>query len=157
MKKSAMYLLILTAALAYAPPLHAQKLANGERAPEVTAAQWLTAKPSGDKVRLIDFYHSASAEAGALLPTLDRYAEKYAGRLEVVVVAREPKEKVETALMKDSPKYHAAIDSDGKTFAAFGVRVVPFGVVVDAKGKVLWFGNPAQLDTALLEKLLNGQ
>lgn len=155
MKRSAMVILTLTAAaLAYAPPLCAQKLAIGERAPEISVGEWLTPKPHANKARLIYFYHSASPQSAAMLPELNRYAENFADWLEVVVIARETKEKVQAALMDNKPKYYAAIDSDGKTFAAYGVKVVPFGVIVDAKGKIMWFGNPAQLDNSALNKLL---
>ena len=134
--------------------LRAQKLAIGERAPEINAGEWLTDKPSGEKAVLINFYHSSSREAGAVLSDMNSYAEDHAGKLEVVVIAREPKDKVKDTLLTGSPKYLVAIDGDGRTFAAFGVKVVPFGALLDAKGKVLWFGNPAQLDKATLEKLL---
>lgn len=143
-----------TAALASVAGLGAQKLTIGERAPEMQAAQWLTDKPAADKARFIDFYHSSSREAETLLSDMDRYARDFDGRLTVVVIAREPQDKVQGVLMKDSPKYKVAIDDDGRTFAAFGVKVVPFGVLTDSKGKVLWFGNPAQLDAATLDKLL---
>lgn len=146
--------MILVIALTATVGAQAQKLAIGERAPEVQATQWLTEKPAGDKARLINFYHSLSREAGSMLADMNRYAGDYPDRLEVLIVAREPKEKVQAALLKDSPKYSVAIDGEGKTFGAFGVNVVPFAALVDARGKVLWFGNPAQLDAATLDKLL---
>lgn len=150
-----MFLLAAAAvALAAVTGIRAQSLAIGERAPDLNISQWLNEKPSGEKARLINFYHSSSREAGALLAGMSRYAGQYAEKLSVIVIAREPKEKVQAALLNDSPGYAAAIDEDGRTFASFGVKVVPFGVLIDTKGKILWFGNPAQLDTATLDKLL---
>lgn len=140
--------------LAAAGSAGAQKLAIGERAPELQVGQWLGDSPEEGRARLIDFFHSSSQEAVSLLADMDAYAGKFAGRLSVIIVCREGADKVSGVVMKDTPKYHVALDDGGKTFASFDVRVVPFGVVTDSRGKVLWFGNPTQLDNDTLERLL---
>lgn len=133
---------------------NAQKLTIGEKAPELQISEWLTDRPSGNKARFVNFFHSSSGESAAVLSKMDEFARDFAGRMGVVIVGREDKDKVRSAVMKNSPKYHVALDDGGKTFSNFGVKFVPFGVLIDERGKVLWFGNPAQLDRQALEKLL---
>ena len=47
-----------------------------------------------------------------------------------------------------------ALDDEGKTFDAYGVKFVPFSVLLDAKGRVLWFGNSSRLTSQDLDGLL---
>lgn len=149
-----MILLTLAAVFAGVTGAGAQKLAIGAKAPELQVAEWLNQSPDDGKARLIDFFHTSSDEAVSLLEQMNAYAAKFDNRLAVIIIAREEGGKVSPVVLKDSPKYHAALDEGGKTFAGFGVTVVPFGVITDARGKVLWFGNPTQLDEQVLEKLL---
>lgn len=132
----------------------AQKLVIGQRAPEFKAAAWLTEKPAGDKAQLLVFYHSSSKPATDQLGGLDGLAKKYAGKLNVTVLARETEEKVRPLVLDCPRNYYVALDDNGKTFSNFGVQYIPFSVLADARGQVLWFGNPAQLDGKTLESLL---
>lgn len=149
-----MFLIAALAVFTLAADASAQKLAIGERAPELQVSEWLTEKPADGKAQLVDFFHTSSSEAASVLSQMNSFADNYASKLSVVVVAREAASKVRPALMEGSPKYSAAIDDDGKTFAAFGVNVVPFAALTDSRGKVLWFGNPKQLTNEMLDKLL---
>lgn len=152
MKKSLPILALLI--LSVSTVATAQKLAVGQKAPEIRIAEWLTTKPAAGEAQLLHFFHTSSRDCADQLPKLDGFANKYAGCMSVVVVAREPAAKVRPAITGDDVRYLAALDEDGRTFAAFGVEYVPFGVLIDGKGKVLWFGNPGQLDEATLDGLL---
>ncbi len=47
-----------------------------------------------------------------------------------------------------------AFDDSGRSFAAYDVQYLPFGVLVSAKGRALWMGNPRQLTEAILDSNL---
>ena len=47
-----------------------------------------------------------------------------------------------------------AFDDEGRSFAAYNVQYLPFGVLVTAKGRALWMGNPRQLTEAVIESNL---
>lgn len=132
----------------------AQKPIIGQRAPEVKIAQWLTEKPAEGRAQLLVFFHSSSKQATDQLRELDDLAKKYDEKLDVTVLAREEEDKVRPLIMDCPHTYYVALDDNGKTFSNFGVQYVPFSVLIDARDKVLWFGNPAQLDAKTLIKLL---
>lgn len=132
----------------------AQKLMIGQRAPELKTAQWLTGKPAEGRTQLLVFYHSSSKEATDQLAQLDGYAKKYGEKLNVTILSREAEEKVRPLVLDRPRTYYVALDDNGKTFSSFGVQYVPFSVLIDGRGKMLWFGNPAQLDANTLIKLL---
>ena len=47
---------------------------------------------------------------------------------------------------------YVAIDEPGSVFGQFEVRYVPFSVLADRKGVILWTGNSALLDSKTLDK-----
>ena len=48
----------------------------------------------------------------------------------------------------------AALDDGNRTFAAYGVQFVPFAVLFDARGRVVWFGNSSKFGDAELQREL---
>lgn len=148
-------IMFLTLAMFVAGAVSAQKLVIGEKAPELKVAEWLSGEPSTEgKALLIEFFHTSSKPSVARLETLDSLANRYSDRLNVAVVSKEAKERVEEILQPGSRAYYPALDDAGRTFESFGVSFVPFGVLVDKKGRVVWFGNPSSLDEETLEGAL---
>lgn len=137
--------------VAIATTASAQKLIIGERAPEVKVSEWINGTPNNNKPMLIEFYHSSSKQSQDRIPALNKLAEKYTGKLSVVVIAREAKDKVMSLGLDRNSKFYPAIDDNSKTFTNYGVQFVPFGAVVDGKGRLAWFGNPSSLSDSELQ------
>ncbi len=131
----------------------AQKLMTGDRAPQLQVSTWLDGKSASSGPRLVEFFHSASAPSLARLNVLSDLATKNPD-LNVVLVTREEASAVATALGAGEHPYKVAIDQEGKTFAEYGVQYLPFAVLIDAKGRIAWFGNPAQLSQSQIESYL---
>lgn len=135
--------------------LQAQKLVTGEKAPDVKVSEWLWGAPADDnKAMLIEFFHSGSRQCVDRIGNIETVALKYKGKLNVVLLAKEPAEGVRGKLAMQSGAYFAAIDEGGRTFEAFGVKFVPFCVLIDHKGRVLWSGNPSSLDSEEIGRLI---
>ena len=56
--------------------------------------------------------------------------------------------------IRDRGNLTVAFDDSGRSFAAYDVQYLPFGVLVSAKGRALWMGNPRQLTEAILDSNL---
>jgi len=122
----------------------AQSVAVGERAPELRVRQWLTQAPAeGRKVKLIEFYSAANPVCVSRLQLLDSIAARHSDRLAVIVVV---KDDLGSDVDLDRVRYSVARDSDLKIFKTFGIRFVPSGIIIDAKGKVLWVGNTSAVN-----------
>ena len=125
--------------------LWAQKLIIGVKAPDLKIKEWVTSEqPINGKPTLIEFFFSRSEPSCRRLAVMDSFAKKYGDSLNVVIMACEPKERV----------IHA---TENKTFSAYGAEFVPFGVLLDGKNRVLWFGNSSkfgdkELQAALLKR-----
>ena len=149
------FLLILTALSLTGTAAMAQKLTIGERAAEIKSTRKMgTKQVAGEKIKVIEFFHCSNKQCAARLEELDRLAKKYDGTLEVTVVTRDPAEKAMPILKPESRSYQVVIDEDGKVFENYGVKYVPFAVLVDKKGKVIWFGNSSSLTEDMIKQAI---
>lgn len=136
--------------------LWAQKLIIGVKAPDLKIKEWVTSEqPINGKPTLIEFFFSRSEPSCRRLAVMDSFAKKYGDSLNVVIMACEPKERVIHAT--ENYTFYVALDTDNKTFSAYGAEFVPFGVLLDGKNRVLWFGNSSkfgdkELQAALLKR-----
>lgn len=147
MKKS----LLLTITLALiVMGANAQRLIIGEKAPELKVKEWITKEPTGNKAKLIDFFHSSCTQSEKHLERLNEIAEKFSSQLVVVIVVREPFEKLSSQLKLAGKSYYVAMDENGKSFSNYTVQYLPFSVLVDAKGRVRWFGNSTSLQDRII-------
>ena len=127
----------------------AQKLMIGEKVPELKVKQWLNDRPEQGTPRLIEFFHSSGKQSSQRLAVLDQYAKKYEG-LTIILISREDMPAIQQSVLSSPRGYSVGMDDEGKTFGAFSVQYVPFSVLTDSKGKVLWFGNPSGLDEDII-------
>ena len=119
-----------------------QNVALGEKTPDLKVKSWLDDRmPVPGRTFLLVFFHSTSRPAVESLAHLQELGRKFGDRVNVVVVVRESPEAV-------------AFDDSGRSFAAYDVQYLPFGVLVSAKGRALWMGNPRQLTEAILDSNL---
>lgn len=104
----------------------AQRLVIGERAPELRGV-------ADDHLPTwIVFVHPQNSQTPAVLT----YAQSLTRTL--------ADEDVEVGL---------TIVTDNKVFAEFGLQYVPFSILVDKKHRILWMGNPMQLNSEIISKL----
>ena len=130
----------------------AQRLVIGQRPADVRIKEYVLGEVlAEDRPVLIEFFYSPSQPSRDRLPVLNEMAKKYAGQVTVLVLARESRERIEPLVIDKGYVFTVALDEDGKTFGGFDVQYVPFSVLMDAKGRVSWFGNSAQLTTSMIE------
>lgn len=152
MKKFRFLLLSLLALLPAAVP--AQRIALGERMPEIRPAAWVAqVEPAPAAKTYIEFFAAGSPACVKSLQRLRALAADADSGLRVIVVTRD-REEVVAPLVQQllSPRFTVALDPQGKIFASYGVDYVPFGVLTDARNRALWQGNSLQLTEETIEK-----
>jgi thiol-disulfide isomerase/thioredoxin len=90
------------------------------------------------------------------------YASEYLGVLQkqypddfyVISLSEENPDIVKRFLEKNPTTLAVAIDYKGETFKAFNTRVLPYGVLINASGKVLWKGSPTDFKRSDVERYL---
>jgi hypothetical protein len=134
----------------------AQSLVIGEKAPEIRVARWYEERPPtlAGKAVLIDFFLASDVRAAANLFRLNELQKACDGRLHVVLVTRDGLDKMAPLVDGKGCAFYIGQDDGGKTFSDYGVRFVPFSVLVDVRGRLIWTGNAVALTDEALEKLL---
>ena len=147
---------VLVAAMVFTAAA-AQVLVIGEKVPDFRVKEWADMyKPisAPQKMMLVEFFHPSNEGSVGRLAELDRLARDYPAGLTVVVITKEDSAEVRRMLREASVRYHIGIDDAGRTFAAFGVQYVPYAVLVDPKGRLLWVGNSTTMDDSVIENNL---
>jgi len=90
------------------------------------------------------------------------YASEYLGVLQkqypdnfyVVSLSEENPDRVKKFIKKNPTDLAVAIDYKGETFKANNTRTLPYGLLINANGTVLWKGSPTDFKQADLERYL---
>lgn len=140
-------LLCLLLPLACCNAAHAQRILVGKRAPELRIATWLAdSKPAPAPLTYIEFYHSSNPSGLASLDRLRELVRHADRRLRVIIVAREAPEAVAERLAPYvSELIGVGFDPSGQNYSAFEVDYVPYGVLTNARNRVMWLGNTLRL------------
>ena len=119
----------------------AQNIALGERVPELKIQTWLdNRQPEPAPTTYIEFFHSTNP---ACKTSLERLKE---------LVTKEDPAKIAPLLRPYlSERISVGLNAE-KSFTAFGVSYLPFGVLTDAKNRTLWMGNSLQINEKLIEQ-----
>ena len=145
MKRALLFLLLaLTVPFSRAG---AQTVALGEKVPELRVSEWIGGQqPKPAQLTWIEFFHAQNPSSVTSLERLKALSSKLGTKLRIIVLSREKGEETLRVLTPYvSPRIGVGIDPSGRTFAAFGVQYVPFGVLTDARNRALWLGNSLQL------------
>jgi peroxiredoxin len=171
--------LVIGLALLLSAPLHAawQRVVNGsmvgKRMPPLPAAlepgglsggatvgaRSGTGSGSGSAkgtgVVLVHFWAPWCVACHENVPELSRLQREYGARgLRVVGMAREPPADVSAFARRNPLVFPVASDVGGALFAGLGVHSLPYAVLVDRNGIIVWQGDPLALDRGTLEATL---
>ena len=129
-------LLLLTVVFCTLGASHAQNIVIGERAPELKSVTWLASRnPAAADLSFLVFFHSSNKGCTASLDALRDLSNKLGSKLRIIIITQEDSD-------------------DKKVFGSFGVDFVPFSVLIDAKNRVLWMGNPQSMTSSFIQKIV---
>ena len=130
----------------------AQNMSIGTKVPAIAPAEWYGAQLTvQNEPVLVEFFHTTNRDAKARAAELARLAKKYDGELKVVVVVSQPIE-IGEDVVDTTSGYFVAVDTARKIHNAYGVKYVPYSVLVDGKGRLVWLGNSKSLTDKQIEE-----
>jgi thiol-disulfide isomerase/thioredoxin len=129
-----------------APPLELRAVLQG---PPLDA---LGRAPHGDRLLVLEFWATWCQPCVAELDHLNRLADRFAGRVDFLLVSTEAADRVRAFLAQHPVRGWVAVE-DGQTARAYGVYVLPTAFLIRS-GRVELEVHPAELTPGLLEGLL---
>ncbi len=107
-----------------------------------------------NKVYLIDFWATWCAPCIHVKKYLTTLQDQYSSDFYIVSLTEEPAKKIKQFLEKHPTKLAVAIDYEGETFKTNSIRTLPYAILINAKGKTLWEGHPADLKSSMIDRFL---
>lgn len=133
----------------------AQRVALEERVPKIKSKLWHEGKePKKADYTYIEFVHSKTIPSINTFLKIKRDNVYFNENLRAIIITQERPEQIGAELRECASDYiNIAFDVDGEIFRSFGVRYVPFGIIIDRRRKALWFGNPTTIDEDFFNKI----
>lgn len=127
-----------------AKELYAKNDLRGKAAPAIVAERWMTgaAPETKGKVVVLDFWATWCPPCRKSIPELNDIADSFKDDVVVVGVSDEKPEVVQEFMAGTKMAYHVAVDPQGTTSKAVGVRGIPHVLVISPDGIVRWQGFP---------------
>lgn len=130
----------------------AQSLAVGAKLPDLKGVEWVSQAPQSTKTLYIDFFQASNANCKKNIDKIKELKASYP-KLTVILLTREINDDVKGLAGSLGSGFHVGYDATGEVYKSFGVRFVPFSMIFDGKGALLWQGNIAQLNEQILTEL----
>jgi thiol-disulfide isomerase/thioredoxin len=115
---------------------------TNKKAPELIVEKWVTAKPDTDgKFVLLDFWATWCGPCKRTIPKLNGFHNEFVDDLIVIGLSSESKSKV-SRMKYPIIDYFSAVDRSKKLLKAFQISSIPYCVLINPDGNVVWEGNP---------------
>lgn len=131
----------------------------GGPAPEIEVSEWITGRPDdagmAGKNVVLEFWGTHCGPCASAIPHLNELVDKHGSDKTLFLsLSQDTPDAVGRFLQKRPIKGAVAIDRDGRTFSAYGIKGIPHTVLIDAQGKLRWQGHPTHFTATLLATFL---
>ena len=104
---------------------------------------------------LIDFWATWCEPCRTSIPALNTLQARFAAKGLVVVGVSPESAEVVLPFLKTVPmQYASAIDGSPGLHKSLHIKALPYAVFVSRSGRIIWRGQPAEIDDALVDTLL---
>ena len=112
-------------------------------------------RPQTGQPLVIEFWASWCGPCIKLFPHLKKlYGELEGTGIQFAALTQEPLNHVREFIRSQELPYPVGVDREGQFHEALNVKYIPYAVIVDAEGRVVWSGHSGRLSKALIEKSL---
>ena len=98
---------------------------------------------------MIEFWATWCGPCITVSDYLDVLQEQYINDLYILSLSEETPETVKKFLNRRPTRFATAIDYDGETFKKYGVKDLPFAVLLDADANIVWHADNLLLEIPL--------
>ena len=113
------------------------------------------ATPKEKPLFFVDFWATWCVPCIHVSTYLNTLQEQFRDDLYIVSLTKEPSNIVRPFLEKHPTRLAVSIDYEGTNFNNYKVKVLPYGILFNAKGDILWQGNPANITPKIIRTFLS--
>ena len=135
----------------------------GDKAPKIIITDYILNTPKDKNIEnkyiILEFWATWCAPCLGSVPHLNELQNKFKHRKDLYFLSLtyEKPEKTKRTLEKVEFKTIVVSDQTKKTEEKFNVQGIPHTVLIDNKGIIQWIGTPNELNSSMIENLLNGK
>ncbi|MFJ1472655.1 TlpA family protein disulfide reductase [Capnocytophaga cynodegmi] len=108
------------------------------------------ATPKDKSLFFVDFWATWCVPCVHVSSYLNTIQEQFREDLYIVSLTQERSDVVRSFLERHQTKLAVSIDYEGQNFKQHNVRALPYGILFNANGEILWKGNPANITPRMI-------
>ncbi|MRT93652.1 TlpA disulfide reductase family protein [Ancylomarina sp. 16SWW S1-10-2] len=105
----------------------------------------------------VDFWATWCGPCIYAMPQIDLLKKEFGDDVLFLYVSDEPASKVQAFMEKKGKDFYSAVDNSKMTHLKYGVNSIPYGVLLDRDGEIVWEGQSAELSPRILRGLLKNK
>ena len=135
--------------------MKAQDIALGERMPKFLGLNWLNNQiPSKTPYYYMEFFSTQNPHSIAFLERLNQLKSKFGSQISIILVASEPEEVIRPYIEPYLGNNFAIIlDHDKMIHSKLKIHFVPFGMLLNARHRIVWMGRFCDFDDSIISNL----
>lgn len=122
----------------------------------ITISEWVNEPEPGQlksPLIFVDFWATWCRPCIVSMTHTQSLAKEFPNVL-FLYMSEEPKTKIETFMLRHDKSFIAGLDWSGENVTNYEVNSLPQSALLDPEGKVLWKGNPTEMNSGLLSEYL---
>lgn len=133
----------------------AQRLVYKEKVPQIVVTSLILGDvPMKAAPAYIDFFILGSPQNDKQIAALQEIASQFKYEVNFILITKDDVDKVKEYFQEKDVNFTVYHDEEGETFKNFGVKFVPFAVLVDKKGNFIWQGKNTTINENIIYQVL---
>lgn len=135
----------------------------GDKAPNINITDYILNAPKDKKIEnkfiILEFWATWCAPCLSEVPHLNELQNKFKNRKDLIFLSLTYEKPEKTKRTLEKIKFETVVVSDQtkETESKYNVEGIPHTVLIDNKGIIKWIGTPYDLNSSMIDDLLNGK